>query len=60
VGVASRKDRWELLVIGRNLSGQAIAVNSFTVTGGVLASPLLYGKVPIQRQSVAAELHYNF
>jgi iron complex outermembrane recepter protein len=60
VGVASSKDRWELLVIGRNLSGRAIAVNSFTVTGGVLASPLLYGKVPIQRKSVAAELHYHF
>jgi iron complex outermembrane receptor protein len=60
IGVASSDDRWEFLVVGRNLTGQAIAVNSFTVTGGVLASPLVYGKVPIQRQSVAADVHFNF
>lgn len=56
IGIASNDDRWQIQVIGRNLSDRAVSVNSFN--GSVL--PLSYGKVPIQRRGVAAQLSYNF
>ena len=56
VGLADRDGRWQFQVIGRNLSNEIVAVNSFN--GSVL--PLSYGKVPIQRIGVAAQLTVNF
>lgn len=56
VGIASHDDRWQFQIIGRNLSDRAISVNSFN--GSVL--PLSYGKVPIQRRGVAAQVSFNF
>lgn len=56
VGIASSDNRWQFQVIGRNLSNQEITVNSFN--GSVL--PLSYGKVPIQRRGVAAQISFNF
>ena len=56
LGLASHDDKWELQLIGRNLTNKIAFVNSFNATTPSLA----YAKIPIQRRSIALQLNVNF